>query len=211
MKLFLCTTLFLLSCHKIKSKEVCFDSLGCFQDTKPFGFTLFRPIGKLPNSPEKIDTTFFLFNRNYMNGRSVKSGIDMPSGYLPKAPTKVIIHGLGNSATSDWVIEMKNALLASTKDINVIVVDWKEGSQLPYEQACANSRVVGAVTAQFLGDLVRNKGVRSRDIHLIGFSLGAHTAGYVGERVPHIGRITGLVIFRVVEINFDFKFIKVYS
>lgn len=128
-----------------------------------------------------------------MNGKVVSSGKDVPSGYLPKAPTKVIIHGLGNSATSGWVVEMKNALLASEKNINVIVVDWKEGSQLPYEKACANSRVVGAVTAQFLKDLMRLKGVRSRDIHLIGFSLGAHTAGYVGERVPNIGRITGLV------------------
>lgn len=191
MKFLICVFLFTLSCQTIKAKEVCFDALGCFQDTKPFGSTIFRPIGKLPESPEQIDTTFVLFNKNYLSGQTV-TGDTVPNGYLPRAATKVIIHGLRGSATTEWVVEMKDALLASTKDINVIVVDWNKGAQLPYEQACANSRVAGAVIAQFLEDLMKNKGVRSRDIHLIGFSLGAHTAGYVGERIQNLGRISGL-------------------
>ena len=29
-------------------------------------------------------------------------------------------------------------------------------------------------------------------VHVIGHSLGAQTAGYVGSRVPGLGRITGL-------------------
>jgi hypothetical protein len=38
---------------------------------------------------------------------------------------------------------------------------------------------------------VDKHGVSKNDIHLIGLSLGAHLAGYVGKEVPGIRRITG--------------------
>lgn len=85
---------------------------------------------------------------------------------------------------------MKDTLL-DHDNVNVIVVDWAEGSTLPYEQAVANTLVVGAVVANLIKKLITSKGARAVDFHLIGFSLGAHTAGLVGKRVK-IGRITGL-------------------
>lgn len=41
--------------------------------------------------------------------------------------------------------------------------------------------------------VVSEKGVPKDNIHLVGLSLGAHLAGYVGKEVPGIGRITGKV------------------
>ncbi|XP_057367787.2 pancreatic lipase-related protein 3-like [Daphnia carinata] len=40
--------------------------------------------------------------------------------------------------------------------------------------------------------MVEKLGVRATDVHLIGHSLGAHTAGYAGESIPNLGQITGL-------------------
>ncbi len=37
-----------------------------------------------------------------------------------------------------------------------------------------------------------NHGLNPKDVHIIGHSLGAHTAGYAGEHINKLGRITGL-------------------
>lgn len=34
-------------------------------------------------------------------------------------------------------------------------------------------------------------GVHAEDVHMIGHSIGAHIAGYAGERIAKLGRITG--------------------
>jgi hypothetical protein len=34
-------------------------------------------------------------------------------------------------------------------------------------------------------------GAKASDVHLIGHSLGAHAAGYAGEKILNLGQITG--------------------
>ena len=75
--------------------------------------------------------------------------------------------------------------------MNVITVDWGNGAGFPYSQAAANTRVVGAEVAQMIQLLKDHQGVSVSNIHLIGHSLGAHIAGYVGTRIPRLRRITG--------------------
>ena len=93
---------------------------------------------------------------------------------------------------------MKNALLRR-EDCNVILVDWSRGAKLPYGQATGNTRLVGAQTAELIRFLISSsRGSPNRLIdrfYIVGFSLGAQTAGYAGSylraRGMKLGRITG--------------------
>ena len=92
---------------------------------------------------------------------------------------------------------MKDALLAR-ENCNVISVDWSRGARFPYGQAAGNTRLVGAQIAELIRFLISsNSGSRSlaNRFYIVGFSLGAHTAGYAGSslraRGMVLGRITG--------------------
>lgn len=77
--------------------------------------------------------------------------------------------------------------------MNVICVDWANGAILPnYVKASANTRLVGKQLAIFLKGLIGNIGLSVRKMHLIGFSLGAHVAGFAGAELGNLSRITGL-------------------
>jgi pancreatic triacylglycerol lipase len=78
------------------------------------------------------------------------------------------------------------------KLLPVIVVDWAGGSLPLYTQATANTRLVGLELAYLIQKLRDEHGLKPEDVHLIGHSLGAHLSAYAAERVPRIGRITGL-------------------
>ena len=81
-------------------------------------------------------------------------------------------------------------------DPNVFCVDWRGGSQDPmYPKAVANTRVVASEISRFIKFLeteTKAKNLINR-IHLIGHSLGAHIAGFVGHSFKgELQRITGL-------------------
>ncbi|KAI4873832.1 hypothetical protein NFI96_007417 [Prochilodus magdalenae] len=88
-------------------------------------------------------------------------------------------------------------LLAAVKkrepEANVIVVDWLSLANQLYPDAVNHTRHVGLSIAALLDWLQVEQQLPLQQVHLIGYSLGAHVAGYAGNSVRGtIGRITGL-------------------
>ncbi|XP_062601983.1 uncharacterized protein LOC134263629 [Saccostrea cucullata] len=184
-----------LTTHKpnpYANKTECFPYVGCFDNFPPFDNTDLD----LPRSPQQIGTEFLLFTRRnwntsqHLNYTSLSSVTN--SFYKGILKTKIIIHGFTNSIKTKWLYDMKDALLKKG-DFNVIIVAWGRGATAPnYNQAASNTRMVGTQLRLIIDMLVR-AGAKVSDMHLIGHSLGAHTAGYTG-RLLHgrLGRITGM-------------------
>lgn len=77
----------------------------------------------------------------------------------------------------------------------MILLDWTRGAGTTYQAAVANTELVGRQLALVLLDVI-NLGTDPKDVHAIGFSLGAHVAGCASEVLKKkgilLGRITGL-------------------
>ena len=78
------------------------------------------------------------------------------------------------------------------QDSNVICVDWAAGAVDPnYVRAAVNTRLVGKQVSVLINTINDNIGNINNNTHLVGFSLGAHVAGFVGKEVKNLSRITG--------------------
>ncbi|KAG8228722.1 hypothetical protein J437_LFUL009404 [Ladona fulva] len=173
----------------------CYEELGCLVLTKDWYHLIYRPFNVFPLPRRVINTRFILYTRkNPAEGQVLSAHNDQSirkSHFDPAKPTKVIIHGFIDTPLSSWVKEMRRELLRAG-DWNIFVVDWAGGSLPLYTQATANTRLVGLELGFFINYLQKNFGLEPRNVHMIGHSLGAHTAGYAGERIKGLGRITGL-------------------
>ena len=171
---------------------VCYDRYGCFSDDPPFD----RPVPGLPEEPKEIGTNFRLYTRRTKGGEAIDPTLIDSSAFDQQLKVKFIIHGYTQSGRSAWVTEMVGELLKK-EDLNVFVVDWSLGSSIfnMYDVAAGNTRLVGAQVAELIEILSESFGVKLADVHIIGHSLGAQTAGFAGEKFvlkdKVLGRITG--------------------
>lgn len=79
-------------------------------------------------------------------------------------------------------------------DCNVMSVDYNPIAREPcYIEAARNTELVGKCTAQLICELVTNYGFNLTKFHVVGFSLGGQTAGYIGNYLwcGRLDRITG--------------------
>lgn len=113
------------------------------------------------------------------------------SGFDSRLETKIIVPGwLDNLNRALWVRYMKDAFQWLWTPVNLIVIKWRNFT--PYTIATANTRVVGAELANLLKFIEKELKYDRSYFHIIGHSLGAHIAGYCGDRLPGLGRITAL-------------------
>ncbi|XP_066298151.1 pancreatic lipase-related protein 2-like [Branchiostoma lanceolatum] len=184
--------------YAAQAAEVCYGDLGCFSNIAPF-WGLNRPLSSLPDAPDIVGTKFYLYTRANptmaLRERLVADSINTLSAshFSASKPTLMVIHGFTGSAEHAWVQTIVDELLLK-EDINVVTVDWADGASIvgSYGQATANSRVVGAEVAKIIDYMSLQTGANARNFHLIGHSLGCHVAGYAGDILGNIGRITAL-------------------
>ncbi|XP_070164926.1 pancreatic triacylglycerol lipase [Polyergus mexicanus] len=116
------------------------------------------------------------------------------SDFKPSRKTKFITHGWKSSAMSVGLLKMKEAFLTHG-DYNVILVDWEPlAASTFYLGPMQNTVRVGTDAANFINFLVKETGLKTKDVHFIGHSLGAHVAGNAGgaTTVGNLSRVTGL-------------------
>ncbi|KAK5849794.1 hypothetical protein PBY51_014099 [Eleginops maclovinus] len=108
-------------------------------------------------------------------------------------PTAFVIHGYRPTGAPPIWIDHLVHLLAEQEDMNVIVVDWNKGAaNLNYFTAVTYTRDAAHNLTGFIKTM-QEEGASLSSVHLIGVSLGAHLAGFVGANLNgKIGRITGL-------------------
>ena len=153
----------------------------------------------LPQSRSQINTKFLLYTRkNPFTPQLLETNIRSlsRSNFRREKPTKVLIHGyLYNHVMGRYQQDAFHRLITAflmAGDYNVILCDWGDGATTWYFQASANSRTVGVEIALLLEFLSREARIPAKNFHLLGHSLGAHIAGYAGQRFKGLGRITGL-------------------
>ncbi|KAK0172441.1 hypothetical protein PV328_005757 [Microctonus aethiopoides] len=147
------------------------------------------------------DVTFHLYTRRntdrsyILDPESRSRTRDNPLN--PSHHTVIFIHGFNENYRSPSGQGIKDAYLKKGQ-FNIILVSWGKLAAMPwYVNAVLNLPAVGAYVAELIMWL-DNRGINySANLHVIGFSLGAHVASFVSEELarngwPKIKRITGL-------------------
>uniref|UniRef100_A0A4W4FWD7 Lipase domain-containing protein n=1 Tax=Electrophorus electricus TaxID=8005 RepID=A0A4W4FWD7_ELEEL len=106
-------------------------------------------------------------------------------------PTNFVIHGYRPTGAPPVWIDHITHLLVAQANMNILVVDWNRGAaNLNYFTTVANTRYTATNITGFI-QRMRDEGASLDSIHLIGVSLGAHVAGYIGAMLGgRVGRIT---------------------
>ncbi|XP_076390464.1 pancreatic lipase-related protein 2-like isoform X2 [Megachile rotundata] len=144
------------------------------------------------------DIEFLLFTRRNPNYPTKLNSFDSftlkNSNFDVRYPTIIFIHGYSENAFEGSAAAIRKAYL-KRGEYNLIVVDWSKLGGLPwYVTAVRNTRIIGPRVARLVKWLDALGTVSLPSLHVIGFSLGAEIAGFMGKALAprKVGRITGL-------------------
>ncbi|XP_010622517.1 lipase member H isoform X1 [Fukomys damarensis] len=140
----------------------------------------------------ELDVKLLLYTkRNWTCAQTINSSAFGSLNITKK--TTFLIHGFRPlGSTPVWLGDLVESLLL-VEDMNVVVVDWNRGATtVIYNQASRKTREVAMILREFIDQMLA-KGASLGNIYMIGVSLGAHIAGFVGKMYAgQLGRITGL-------------------
>ncbi|XP_044755271.1 pancreatic lipase-related protein 2-like isoform X1 [Coccinella septempunctata] len=173
----------------------CFEDIGCIEVTKEWYHPQYRPVNYKPLERHVIKTEFLIlgsddsdtlvFEKASANARSISN-----AGFQRGSDVIIAIHDFTSNGYTGWIKHLGSAVLEKYP-LNMISVDWEAGAEPPFDQAIANARVVALEIIVFINMLL-TLGTCKDDIHLIGHGVGAHIAGYVGQEISGLKKITGL-------------------
>ncbi|XP_075970409.1 pancreatic lipase-related protein 2-like [Anticarsia gemmatalis] len=148
------------------------------------------------DSRNGANNQYWLFTRRNPNNAQIirhnEADTITSSNYQRNRPLKVIVHGWNNNGNTAMNPTITSAFLA-VQDCNVIVVDWRALANSAYNTAANGVPNVGEHLGKFLTWLINTGGGNWNQVHLVGFSLGAHVVGNAGREAGNRpARITGL-------------------
>lgn len=113
---------------------------------------------------------------------------------------------LRNDYSMDWKKKQLSTAYLGYGEFNIISVDYHPLAPEPcYLHAVHNLPVVARCTAQLLDYILSTLPFTLDDVHVIGFSLGAQTAGMIANymKAGRLRRITGSDESQWAEYNFQ--------
>ncbi|CAL7940691.1 unnamed protein product [Xylocopa violacea] len=133
-----------------------------------------------------------LYNRN---GSFIDEDIANAARLVPRMDMNekvtIYIHGYQGNISNIGVQIITNAYLEYTNH-NILAIDYESTANWFYPISTVLISRVGNAMAKALNDMM-DAGISPQRIHLIGFSLGSHLAGFAGRNTKlKVSRITGL-------------------
>ncbi|XP_050313147.1 phospholipase A1-like [Anthonomus grandis grandis] len=168
-----------------------------YKETSWFQGDAPAPPGNSARDVDPSDVSYVFYSRQKIDGVRIHYNEEPDAKHIgdvfnPSLPTVILIHGWQDNYEADSNTYVRTAIL-SKLNANVIKVDWSPLSRLIYSTARNSVPGVATLAANLLSKVSSIFNYNLSNVYLVGFSLGAHTAGIIGKRLPgRIGTIVAL-------------------